>query len=76
LKFDSHRDEWDSVQDNKYLSAEAVRDLLRQVFQVYATPDLKTPEYEVRAGMGQRCLLGHPPCAVEILILMDFVCRM
>lgn len=47
LKFDSHRDEWDSVQNNKYLSAEAVQDLLRQVFQVYTTPDLKTPEYEM-----------------------------
>eukprot|EP00667_Euglena_gracilis_P009237 EG_transcript_9377 len=46
-KFDSHRDEWDSVQNNAYLSLEAVQDLMQQLFRVYATPDLKTPDYEV-----------------------------
>jgi len=47
LKFDSHRDAWDSVQNNAYLSPEAVQDLLRQVFRLYTTPNLNGPKYEV-----------------------------
>eukprot|EP00958_Prasinococcus_capsulatus_P027262 scaffold5337_cov411-Prasinococcus_capsulatus_cf.AAC.9 len=40
-------DRWDSVDDNSYFSVEALQDLVKQLFQIYATPDLETPKYTV-----------------------------
>jgi len=46
-RFCSHVDTWDSIKDQDYLSAEAVKDLVTQFMQFYRTPELETPEYTV-----------------------------
>lgn len=46
-KFCKHVDKWDSIADNSYFSTEGLQDLLRQITQVYQTPDLETPTYTV-----------------------------
>ena len=51
LKIISHRDVWDSIENNAFLSPEGVLDVIGQVTQLYATPDLKTPKYEVSASV-------------------------
>lgn len=43
----SHRDVWDSVDNNAFLSPEAVAEVLRQLLQLQITPDLETPAYTV-----------------------------
>lgn len=44
-KFKSHTDTWDSIQNQEFLSSEAVKDLIAQILQVHSTPDLETPAY-------------------------------
>lgn len=46
-KFCKHVDRWDSIADNSYFSTEGLQDLLRQVTQIYQTPDLESPSYTV-----------------------------
>eukprot|EP00238_Polyblepharides_amylifera_P011009 CAMPEP_0196594834 /NCGR_PEP_ID=MMETSP1081-20130531/79407_1 /TAXON_ID=36882 /ORGANISM="Pyramimonas amylifera, Strain CCMP720" /LENGTH=377 /DNA_ID=CAMNT_0041919205 /DNA_START=206 /DNA_END=1339 /DNA_ORIENTATION=- len=46
-RFNSHRDTWDSIQDQEYLSQEGVIDLIKQLVQLYKTPDLQTPDFKV-----------------------------
>uniref|UniRef100_A0A7S0WVG3 SOUL heme-binding protein n=1 Tax=Pyramimonas obovata TaxID=1411642 RepID=A0A7S0WVG3_9CHLO len=46
-KFNSHVDTWDSIQNQAFLSIEAVQDLVKQMFEIYWTPELETPEYAV-----------------------------
>jgi hypothetical protein len=44
-KFCRHIDYWDSVQNNEYLSFEAIADLFKQL-RIYKTPDLETPQFK------------------------------
>ncbi|KAL0905799.1 hypothetical protein M5K25_024238 [Dendrobium thyrsiflorum] len=46
LKFCSHVDLWDSIENNEYFSLEGVVDVARQL-RFYKTPDLETPNYEI-----------------------------
>uniref|UniRef100_A0A803NDF8 Uncharacterized protein n=1 Tax=Chenopodium quinoa TaxID=63459 RepID=A0A803NDF8_CHEQI len=43
-KFCSHVDYWDSIKANDYFSTEGLWDVFRQM---YKTPDLETPEYQI-----------------------------
>ena len=45
-KFSAHVDYWDSINDNRYLSLEAVRDLFAQLLSLQKTPDLETPSFQ------------------------------
>ena len=41
-----HVDTWDSIENQTYLSPEAVQEVLKQVFNFTKTPEnLKTPKY-------------------------------
>ena len=46
-RFNSHVDTWDAVQNQKYLSLEAVRHLLGQLATLSRAPQLETPQYTV-----------------------------
>lgn len=48
LKVKTHFDTWDSIDTQGYLaSPEGVVEIMRQIFDVTATPDLETPKYAV-----------------------------
>eukprot|EP00879_Flechtneria_rotunda_P020106 GHRR01021146.1.p1 GENE.GHRR01021146.1~~GHRR01021146.1.p1 ORF type:complete len:321 (+),score=86.12 GHRR01021146.1:576-1538(+) len=42
-----HKDVWDAINDNSYLSLEGMTHVLQQLMQVQLTPDLETPNYKV-----------------------------
>ncbi|WVZ79529.1 hypothetical protein U9M48_027099, partial [Paspalum notatum var. saurae] len=44
LKFNSHVDLWDSIQNNEYFSFEGLWDIFKQL-RIYKTPDIETPNY-------------------------------
>lgn len=44
LKFNSHVDLWDSIQNNEYFSSEGLWDVFKQL-RIYKTPDIETPNY-------------------------------
>ncbi|KAG0514963.1 hypothetical protein BDA96_10G238400 [Sorghum bicolor] len=44
LKFNSHVDLWDSIQNNEYFSSEGLLDVFKQL-RIYKTPDIETPNY-------------------------------
>ncbi|CAN6201208.1 unnamed protein product [Urochloa humidicola] len=44
LKFNSHVDLWDSIQNNEYFSFEGLQDVIKQL-RIYKTPDIETPKY-------------------------------
>ncbi|CAL5053578.1 unnamed protein product [Urochloa decumbens] len=44
LKFNSHLDLWDSIQNNEYFSFEGLWDVFKQL-RIYKTPDIETPKY-------------------------------
>ncbi|KAL5200083.1 hypothetical protein ABZP36_021286 [Zizania latifolia] len=44
LKFCSHVDIWDSIQNNGYFSFEGLSDVFKQL-RIYKTPDIETPNY-------------------------------
>lgn len=44
LKFCSHVDLWDSIQNNEYFSFEGLWDVFKQL-RIYKTPDIETPNY-------------------------------
>ncbi|OEL22425.1 hypothetical protein BAE44_0016554 [Dichanthelium oligosanthes] len=44
LKFNSHVDIWDSIQNNEYFSFEGLLDVFKQL-RIYKTPDIETPNY-------------------------------
>lgn len=44
LKFNSHVDLWDSIQNNEYFSFEGLWDVCKQL-RIYKTPDIETPKY-------------------------------
>ncbi|XP_066368964.1 uncharacterized protein [Miscanthus floridulus] len=44
LKFNSHVDLWDSIQNNEYFSSEGLWDVIKQL-RIYKTPDIETPNY-------------------------------
>ncbi|KAL3159126.1 hypothetical protein ABBQ32_011120 [Trebouxia sp. C0010 RCD-2024] len=46
-RFNSHVDTWDAVQNQKYLSLEAVRHLLGQLATLSRAPRLESPQYTV-----------------------------
>lgn len=46
MKFNSHVDLWDSLENNDYFSVEGVFDLVKQL-RYYKTPDLDTPKYTI-----------------------------
>lgn len=46
-RFNSHVDTWDAVNNQKYLSLEAVRHLLGQLLTFSQAPKLDTPSYTV-----------------------------
>ncbi|GJP54920.1 hypothetical protein CLOM_g13933 [Closterium sp. NIES-68] len=46
--FVSHRDVWDSIQDNGYFSQEGLRDLVKQMMTLYSPPaQLNSPPFDV-----------------------------
>lgn len=45
-KFCRHVDYWDSIKNNEYFSFEGLIDVLKQL-QIYKTPDLETPKYQI-----------------------------
>lgn len=48
MQFTSHVDTWDSIENQEYLSVEAVRDLVKNLLPTAGlTPDLETPRYLV-----------------------------
>ncbi|KAF8648145.1 hypothetical protein HU200_064998 [Digitaria exilis] len=44
LKFNSHVDLWDSIQNNEYFSFEGLMDVFKQL-RIYKTPNIETPNY-------------------------------
>ncbi|CAI5478447.1 unnamed protein product [Closterium sp. Yama58-4] len=47
-QFISHRDVWDSIQDNGYFSQEGLRDLIKQMMTLYSPPaQLNSPPIDV-----------------------------
>ncbi|VAI77865.1 unnamed protein product [Triticum turgidum subsp. durum] len=46
LKFCSHVDIWDSIQNNEYFSLEGLVEVFKQL-RYYKTPDIETPSYLV-----------------------------
>ncbi|KAL6602940.1 hypothetical protein ACP70R_043301 [Stipagrostis hirtigluma subsp. patula] len=44
LKFNSHVDLWDSIQNNEYFSFEGLLDVFKQL-RIYKNPDIETPNY-------------------------------
>lgn len=46
-RFNSHVDTWDAVQNQKYLSLEAVRHLVGQLATLSRAPQLESPPYTV-----------------------------
>ncbi|KAK2630723.1 hypothetical protein QOZ80_6AG0544140 [Eleusine coracana subsp. coracana] len=44
LKFNSHVDLWDSIQNNEYFSFEGLSDVFKQL-RIYKTPEIETPKY-------------------------------
>ncbi|XP_039843946.1 uncharacterized protein LOC120703827 [Panicum virgatum] len=44
LKFNSHVDLWDSIENNEYFSFEGLWDVFKQL-RFYKTPDIETPNY-------------------------------
>ncbi|CAN6163569.1 unnamed protein product [Urochloa humidicola] len=44
LKFNSHVDLWDSIQNNEYFSFEGLWDVFKQL-RIYKTPNIETPKY-------------------------------
>ncbi|XP_073158118.1 uncharacterized protein [Henckelia pumila] len=46
MKFCSHLDYWDSIQNNEYFSVEGLLEVLKQL-RYYKTPDLETPKYQI-----------------------------
>ncbi|CAI5466122.1 unnamed protein product [Closterium sp. Yama58-4] len=47
-QFISHRDVWDSIQDNGYFSQEGLRDFVKQMMTVYSPPaQLNSPPFDV-----------------------------
>lgn len=62
----SHRDYWDAVQNNSFLSVEAVALVVRQALDLSQTPKLETPKYSVlKAGRGYEIRLYRPFIVAE-----------
>eukprot|EP00878_Enallax_costatus_P001910 GHUV01002072.1.p1 GENE.GHUV01002072.1~~GHUV01002072.1.p1 ORF type:complete len:392 (+),score=97.89 GHUV01002072.1:162-1337(+) len=60
----SHRDVWDSLDNNNYLSPEAVALVIRQLLQVQLTPDLEQPDYQLLKAMKDYEIRRYEPFIV------------
>uniref|UniRef100_A0A453SA19 SOUL heme-binding protein n=1 Tax=Aegilops tauschii subsp. strangulata TaxID=200361 RepID=A0A453SA19_AEGTS len=63
LKFCSHVDIWDSIQNNEYFSFEGLVEVFKQL-RYYKTPDIETPSYLVLKKAANYEVRKYPPFAV------------
>merc|ERR1719199_2317968 len=63
-KFVSHVDTWDSIQNQEFLSSDAVKDLIAQILQVYSTPELETPAYLILKRMAAYEVREYPAMVI------------
>lgn len=61
--FTQHVDYWDSVDDNRYLSLEAVGDLFAQLASLQRTPELESPAYTPLLRRRQYEVRRYAACA-------------
>ncbi|KAG8075386.1 hypothetical protein GUJ93_ZPchr0006g45472 [Zizania palustris] len=60
LKFCSHVDIWDSIQNNGYFSFEGLSDVFKQL-RIYKTPDIETPNYLILRRTANYEIRSYPP---------------
>ncbi|XP_040381027.1 uncharacterized protein LOC102710506 [Oryza brachyantha] len=60
LKFCSHVDIWDSIQNNEYFSFEGLGDVFKQL-RIYKTPDRETPKYLILKRTSNYEIRSYPP---------------
>uniref|UniRef100_A0A0E0LD71 Uncharacterized protein n=1 Tax=Oryza punctata TaxID=4537 RepID=A0A0E0LD71_ORYPU len=60
LKFCSHVDIWDSIQNNEYFSFEGLGDVFKQL-RIYKTPDIETPKYLILKRTANYEIRSYPP---------------
>ncbi|VAI77864.1 unnamed protein product [Triticum turgidum subsp. durum] len=63
LKFCSHVDIWDSIQNNEYFSLEGLVEVFKQL-RYYKTPDIETPSYLVLKKTANYEVRKYPPFSV------------
>lgn len=63
LKFNSHVDIWDSIQNNEYFSIEGLQDVFKQL-RYYKTPDIETPSYLILKRTANYEVRRYPPFSV------------
>ncbi|CAA0826552.1 SOUL heme-binding family protein [Striga hermonthica] len=67
MKFCSHVDFWDSIENNDYFSVEGLLDVLKQL-RFYKTPDLESPKYQILKRTA-----NYEVCSLLFFFIITFV---